>query len=222
MKKILLRDWLILAILIIPFPYLFFSWNSFPEEVPIHFNLYGTPDRYAEKVFGLLLFPLLNIVLYGFLQIIPMIDPKRSNFHLFEGRYRIIRAVVHLLLMFVFFLIALFSLGYTFDITIFVTYALVLMLLVFGNYMSNIKPNYFIGIRTPWTLNNEVVWKKTHRLTGKLWVFSSVGTMVILPFVPSPLIVFLALVAVISIIPIVYSYTVHKNLSNTEHEMRKM
>jgi uncharacterized membrane protein len=222
MKKLVLRDWLILVILIAPFPYLVVAWNIFPDEVPIHFNLHGTPDRYAGKAIGLLLFPVLNIVLYGFLQIIPMVDPKRSNFHLFEDRYRSIRTVVHLLLAFVFFLIAIFSLGYTFDITIAITYALLVMLLFFGNYMSNIRSNYFIGIRTPWTLNNEIVWKKTHRLTGKLWVFSTIVMMVILPFVPSALIIFLVFVAVISIIPIMYSYIEHKNLSNTEHELRKM
>jgi uncharacterized membrane protein len=221
MKKKIIRDWLILIVLFIPFPFMAFAWDLFPERIPIHFNLQGTPDRYSGKAFGLLIFPALNIVLYAILLAVPMIDPKRNNFHLFEGRYRIIRTVIHVLLAFVFFLIAMFSLGYSFDITKVITYALVLMLLILGNYMSSVRLNYSIGIRTPWTLNNEIVWKKTHRFTAKLWVFSSAAMLIVLPFISPALIVFLAFVAVITIVPIVYSYVVFKALTKTGHELPK-
>jgi uncharacterized membrane protein len=221
MKKQIIRDWLILIVLFIPFPFIVFAWDLFPERIPIHFNLQGTPDRYSGKAIGLFIFPVLNIVLYAILQAIPMIDPKRNNLHLFEDRYRIIRAATHVLLAFVFFLIAMFSLGYSFDITRVVTYALVLMLLVLGNYMSSVRLNYSVGIRTPWTLNNEIVWKRTHRFTAKLWVFSSVAMLIALPFISAALIVFLAFVGVITIIPIIYSYFVFKTLGKTEQGIPK-
>jgi uncharacterized membrane protein len=115
----------------------------------------------------------------------------------------------------------MFSLGYSFDITKVITYALVLMLLILGNYMSSVRLNYFVGIRTPWTLNNEIVWKKTHRFAAKLWVFSSAAMLIALPFISAALVVFLAFVAVITIAPIVYSYLVFKTLTKTGHELPK-
>jgi uncharacterized membrane protein len=221
MKNLLIRDWLILVVLFIPFPFIMFAWDTFPERIPIHFNLQGTPDRYSGKAFGLLIFPAINIVLYAILQAVPMIDPKRNNFQFFEGRYRIIRTVIHVLLAFAFFLIAMFSLGYSFDITKVITYALVLMLLILGNYMSSVRLNYSVGIRTPWTLNNETVWKKTHRFTAKLWVFSSIALLVALPFISAALIVFLVFVGMITIIPIVYSYVVFRTINKTEQGLPK-
>ncbi len=213
MKKLILRDWLMLIIIIAPLPFIGFAWNSFPEEVPVHFNLSGEPDRYEHKSIGLFILPALNFILYLFLHVLPMIRPKNNDFLLLEDRYRSIRMIAHVLLTFVFFLFAIFSLGYSFDLTLVLTYGLLLMLLLIGNYMSNIRLNYFVGIRTPWTLSNEIIWKKTHRFTAKLWVFSSLGMMMILPFIPGVLIGFIAFVLIISIIPIVYSYVMFRNLS---------
>ncbi len=216
MKKLILRDWLILVTILVPFPFIGFAWDMFPEQVPIHFNFSGKPDRYADKSIGLFILPVINFVLYMFLNVLPTIDPVSKNFSLIETRYRAIRLVTHTLLTFVFFLVAIFSLGYTFDLTMVLSYALVLMLLLFGNYMSNVRTNYFFGIRTPWTLSNEVVWRKTHRFSARLWVFSSLIMMVILPFIPGALIGFLVFVFLITIIPIVYSYIVFRNLSKAE------
>lgn len=221
MKTILRRDWIILIILLAPFPFLAFTWDLFPESVPVHFNINGEPDNYAPKAVGLLGLPLVNIALYVFLQLIPSIDPKKKNFPLFEGGYRAIRAVVHILLVFIFFVISAYTLGYKFDMSLTVTYAMVLMILLLGNYMSSVRPNYFVGVRTPWTLANETVWKKTHRLTARLWVTASVIMLVTLPFVPSALIVLLCVIGLITIIPVVYSYIIFRNLGKTEHEIPK-
>jgi uncharacterized membrane protein len=83
-----------------------------------------------------------------------------------------------------------------------------LLIAVLGNYMKTVRPNYFIGIRTPWTLESPEVWNKTHSLAGKLW-FAGGLVIVLLPFlVEGPLQVYLliGLVLLISIIPLVYSY----------------
>ena len=88
-----------------------------------------------------------------------------------------------------------------------------------GNYFKTIKPNYFIGIKTPWTLENEEVWKKTHLLAGKMWFVG--GLLMTMTFVlPDPfnLYVFLGITAVISIIPIIYSYLeFKKQKTNQQH-----
>ena len=95
-------------------------------------------------------------------------------------------------------------------------FAIIGLLFAFlGNYFKTIKPNYFIGIRTPWTLENEEVWKKTHLMGGKLWFIG--GLLMALTFVlpnEMQLYTFLGITAVISIVPIVYSYLEFKKIKN--------
>ena len=115
MKNLIARDWVILVLLVAPFLFIGFTYDLFPEKVPVHFNLSGEPDRYSDKSYGLFLMPILNVILYVFLCAAPRLDPKRKNYHLFEGKYWIIRMITHVLLTFVFFLMAAYSLGYKFD-----------------------------------------------------------------------------------------------------------
>ena len=78
--------------------------------------------------------------------------------------------------------------------------------------MGNVRHNYFIGVRTPWTLSNETVWTNTHRFTAKLWVSGSLVIMIVLPFLPKEICgtVFVIFVSTIALVPIVYSYLEHK------------
>jgi uncharacterized membrane protein len=95
---------------------------------------------------------------------------------------------------------------------------LVGILFVFmGNYFKVIKPNYFIGIKTPWTLENEEVWKLTHLLAGKMWVIGGIAIVIGSLIVPEDInfYIFMSITAVISFVPIVYSYFIYKKLKNT-------
>jgi uncharacterized membrane protein len=87
-------------------------------------------------------------------------------------------------------------------------YGLLSFFLVMGNYMGNIRHNYFLGVRTPWTLASETVWTKTHRLAAKVWVSGSVLMMIAIPFLSIQIsgIAFTVYIAVIALVPIVYSY----------------
>ena len=95
-------------------------------------------------------------------------------------------------------------------------FAIIGLLFAFlGNYFKTIKPNYFIGIKTPWTLENEEVWKKTHIIGGKLWFVG--GLLMALTFLlpnEMQLYTFLGITAVITIVPIVYSYLEFKKIKN--------
>jgi uncharacterized membrane protein len=87
-----------------------------------------------------------------------------------------------------------------------------------GNLFLNIKPNYFIGIRLPWTLENEENWRKTHRLAGKLWFAGGLLSALISFFVDFQFafIVFMVIVGILTIIPIVYSFLLFKNFSKNQ------
>lgn len=216
--KTLKNDWLIWIILIAPFLFIAIFWNQFPDKIPTHFNFNGEPDDYSDKLQGVLLMPGINILLYFLFLVLPVIDPSRKNYGLFQDKYKIIRIVLHLFFAFTFFLNAFYALGYQFNVSMMIIYGVLLLLLILGNYMGNIRHNYFIGIRTPWTLSNEEVWTKTHRFAAKIWVFASLITMLVIPFVPTQAgeIVFISYLAVIAIVPIVYSYLEFKKINKGE------
>ena len=206
--KTLKKDWLIWTIILVPYIFVAFFWSKFPDQVPTHFGFDGKPDDYKGKAFGLLFLPTLNICMYFFYLALPLIDPSKKNYGLFQDKFKIIRMVVHAFLTFVFFITAVYSLGYIFNISMLIYYGVLVLFLLMGNNIGNVRHNYFIGVRTPWTLANEEVWTRTHRMAAKLWVAASLIAMVVLPFVPQEAtsFVFMGYVVLISLIPIIYSY----------------
>jgi uncharacterized membrane protein len=213
--KTLKQDWLIWLMLIVPFIFIAVYWNEFPDQIPTHFGMDGKPNGFSGKGQGLFMMSGINVVMYFVFLIIPKIDPSRANYALFSDKYRIIRIILHVFFTFTFFLSALYALGWKFNISLFILYGVLVLFLFLGNYIGNVRHNYFIGVRTPWTLANEDVWTNTHRFTAKLWVFSTLAMMIALPFIPSPEIVFGIFIALISIVPIVYSFLQFRKIKNS-------
>ena len=216
--KTLKNDWLIWIIILTPYLFVAYFWNKFPDQIATHFDMDGKPNDYSSKVAGLLLFPGINILMYFLFIILPKIDPSRKNYGLFQDKFKIIRMLLHALLSFITMVTVFYSLGYQFNLSYVLYYGLLAFFLVMGNYIGNVRHNYFIGVRTPWTLANESVWTSTHRFTAKVWVSGSLITMVVLPFLPSGKsgVVFMVFVALISVAPIVYSYLEFKKTSKSE------
>ncbi|WP_288980491.1 SdpI family protein [uncultured Flavobacterium sp.] len=202
-----------LAIALIPFVYLIYIWNRLPEKVPMHWNGAGEIDRYGDKteLVGVL-FLLVGINYFVFL-IIPYVDPKQK-FQNMGNKLNIMRMILTLF-MSALALFILYSVEQKNSNPEFVFVIIGLLFAFLGNYFKTIKPNYFIGIRTPWTLENEEVWKKTHLIGGKLWFVG--GLLMTLTFLmpnEMQLYTFLGITAVITIIPIVYSYLEFKKIKN--------
>ena len=194
-----------LAIALIPFIYLIYIWNRLPEKVPMHWNGAGEIDRYGDKKELLVtLFMLVGITYFVFL-IIPFIDPKQKLQNM-GNKLNNLRMILTLFMSGLAVFI-LYSVQQKTSNPSFVLAIIGLLFAFLGNYFKTIKPNYFIGIKTPWTLENEEVWKKTHQLGGKLWFVG--GLLMALTFVlPNKIqfYTFMGIVAVITIVPIVYSY----------------
>lgn len=148
-----------------------------PNEVAIHWNATGEADGFANKWWGALLFPLFLTGIVVLLAALPKLDPRKENYEKFQGVYRLFLNV----LVTFFFTLHLGTLAYNVGIPVqidlFVPIGIGVLFIVLGNYLPKIKPNYFIGIRTPWTLENETVWQKTHRLGGKVFVMMGVLMM---------------------------------------------
>lgn len=201
-----------LFILVIPFIIIAIFWGKLPEKIPMHWDFSGNVDTYYNKEIGIIIIPLFNILIYLLFLALPHIDPRGSNYKLFGKTYKILRFSINGLLLFIFMLIILSSLGYELNIGSIVINSTVLLFLIFGNFLGKIKSNYFIGIRTPWTLENPEIWSKTHRLGGKIWVWSSLFMLVIAFFlnIKILIIVYFVYIGIILIIPTVYSYVLHK------------
>jgi uncharacterized membrane protein len=202
-----------IAIALIPFAYLIYIWNRLPEKVPMHWNGAGEIDRYGDKteLVGVL-FLLVGINYFVFL-IIPYVDPKKKLQNM-GNKLNIMRMILTLF-MSALAIFILYSVEQKSSNPGFVFVIIGLLFAFLGNYFKTIKPNYFIGIKTPWTLENEDVWKKTHELGGKLWFVG--GLLMALTFVlPNNIqfYTFMGITAVITIIPILYSYRIFNKIKN--------
>ena len=210
------KEFPILGIALLPLLYLGSVWNSLPENVPLHWNLEGEIDNWGSKytLIGLVFF--MPIFTYIMMLVVPKIDPKK-RIEAMGGKYDqfkfILVTFMSVLSMFIIYISKNQKLSSPSMILVLVGILFVFM----GNYFKVIKPNYFIGIKTPWTLENEEVWKLTHLLAGKMWVIGGIAIVIGSLIVPEDInfYIFMSISAVISFVPIVYSYFIYKKLKNT-------
>lgn len=213
MKDFLKRNWIAGVLILLPLVLMVIFWNDIPDTIPIHWNLEGEVDGYGSKI-SLLLFPGISAFTIALLAIVPVIDPKQKVEQ--SGKILDIIGMVLAGFMLLAFLGSLsVSLGYVVDVSSIVMYGVLVLLMVLGNYFGKLRPNYFVGIRTPWTLENETVWKKTHRLGGVIWVVGSLIMILVKLFTPNEIFfyVFVIFILVISLVPILYSYLTFRKLT---------
>lgn len=215
------REWYLILLVLLPYIAAPFLWDLMPEEVPIHWDFEGNPDSWAHKSMTLLIIPGMSIIMYALFILLPRFDPKWKNYKMFADSYFALR-VGMLLFMFLIYTVAIvITLGYDLNVGMFVMYLIALLFLFLGNMFSRFRHNYFVGIRTPWTLNNEEVWTRTHRFAGKIWVYPSLFMVILgifLDFVYYRY-VFIVYVSIIVIVPIVYSYLIYKKLGGDDKEI---
>ncbi len=193
----------------------FYFYSVFPEQVPIHWNASGQVDNYGSRLVGAFIGPIVLLGMYILFLLLPLIDPKKERYEQFAKIYRLIRMYIMLAMFGIFLIASLNGLGYNIRVEIWVPVLIGIMFMAMGNYFGKIKANWFIGIRTPWTLSSDEVWNKTHRLGGKLFMLMGI-LMIFTPLFPvkSLLWVLIVPVSLIAIIPIVYSYVLYKKLKN--------
>lgn len=158
------------------------AWPNAPESIPIHWGLSGEPDNYAGKFFGLLGAPLIAVGVYILFTVLPRLDPRRENYPKFWGKYLVIRMVVILILVAIKVVTFLWVMGIEVNMTVAIFMIVGFLLIVIGNYMGKLRPTWFVGIRSPWTLSSEESWNKTHRLGGWLFVMIGLGMVIAAPF----------------------------------------
>jgi len=208
------RELILLVIALAPLAYLGFIWNQLPEIVPVHFDANGNPDREGSKMSLFWITLLLPLGTYGLMSVIKYFDPKQK-IHLMGNKFWLLKLVMVVFISAICFVIIQSTVAGSTNMKL--LYGLICLLFIFlGNYMQTVPPNYFVGMRTPWTLENEEVWKKTHRLTGKLMMGTGIVLFVLALVIPSNIYIFIFLIGVIvmTLIPVVFSYTEFKSVSS--------
>ena len=207
-----------IAIILLMFGTSAYFYSSMPENMASHWNAEGQADSSLPKFWGLFMFPLISLVLYALFQIIPKIDPLKANITQFSKYYSRFVFVIFLFLIYIHLLVIAWSLNFEFNITQMIIPALGILFFFIGSVIGHAKRNWFIGIRTPWTLSNDKVWNKTHQLGEKLYKTAGVIALAGFIFPKYTLVLVIGPIILFSLFLFVYSYFEYSKLSGKRIE----
>lgn len=183
------------------------AYPYLPPRVATHWGLSGQPDGYSSKWIAVALLPLMILAVRGVVGVLPRIDPKGANYQKFAGTYWLIFNGVILFMGLLHLVVLAYGLGAPVQMNRVIPAGAGVLLMVVGNYLTRVQPNWFVGIRTPWTLSSESVWRRTHRVGGRLLAGGG-ALMAVAAFLPARvhLVVFFATLVLVSVVPLVLSY----------------
>jgi len=187
------------------------AYPQLPPTVATHWNLRGTPDGFSSRFMAVSIGPLVIIAITVLFNVLPKLDPRHQNYPKFLGTYWLFANAVIVFMLVVHGLVIATGLGYSVKIDRLMPIGIGVLFVVIGNYLTRVEPNWFVGIRTPWTLSSDAVWRKTHRTGGWLMVLG--GLLVIAcAFLPHGAFIPVLVVAILiaAVIPIVQSYFLWK------------
>lgn len=181
-----------------------------PEKIASHWGIDNEVDGYMGKFWGTFLVPVMMLGFSILFIVIPRIDPKKQNIEKFEKYFDLFIFAFMFFFVYIYALTIFWNLGYMFNLIQFMAPAFAILFYVIGIMTKHAEPNWTIGIRTPWTLSNENVWRQTHERSGKL--FQAVGVLSLLGIlVPNYAIYFVLFpVIFVAIYSFVYSYLIYK------------
>jgi len=192
-----------------------YFYSQMPDRVASHWNAQGEVDGYMPKSWGLFFMPLLLTGLFLLFLLIPKIDPLKENIKKFRKYFDAFIVLLTLFLFYVYLLTIFWNIGFRFNMGQLMIPALGILFYYCGILVENAKRNWFIGIRTPWTLSSETVWDKTHKIGGRL--FKVTGVIAFLGiFFPKESILFVMIpVLLVAAYTLIYSYFAYQKEMNT-------
>jgi uncharacterized membrane protein len=195
-----------LVIIIISFAIGLYLYPQMPDKLASHWNADGEVDGYSSKFIGLFLMPIISLLMLSLFFIIPFIDPYKHNIKKFRNHFDTFILIIFVFFFYIYILTLFWNFGYVFNMVLFLIPAFALLFFYAGVLIENSKRNFFIGIRTPWTLANEKVWNNTHKLGGKLYKISSLISFLGLFFQKYAFLLLIAPLIFVSIFAVVFSY----------------
>ena len=196
----------ILGIVFLSFLLSVYFYRQMPEKMATHWDAQGEVDGYMPKIWTLLIMPLTITFFAIMFFIIVRIDPLKKNIEKFQSYYDGFIIVLLAFLLVIHYQIISWSLGIKIGPERIIPIGLGFLFFYIGVLCQHSKRNWFIGIKTPWTLSSDTVWDKTHKLGGKL--FKITGVIVLAGLLCPCYMFFFILVPVIlvTIITVSYSY----------------
>jgi uncharacterized membrane protein len=178
MKPVLKLTWktelVPIAVIIIALLFSFYFYAQMPVKVPTHWNLAGQANGWSSRGFGAFFLPCLLIGIYGLFLFLPNLDPRRDHYPDFAKAYHNFKALIMITLLAIYLGASFTAIGVPVPIEYYVPYFTGVLFFMLGYQLKDIKPNHFIGIRTPWTLESDYVWEKTHQVGGVLFMIAGV------------------------------------------------
>jgi len=196
----------IAGIILLSFAIGIYLYPQMPDSLPSHWNAAGEVDGYMPKFWGLFLLPLMSAGLFLLFLAIPMIDPLKHNIAKFRKYFDRFILLIMGFFLYIYLLTILWAFGLTFNFIYAMVPAFSVLFYYAGVLTENAKQNWFIGIRTPWTLSSEKVWDKTHKLGGKLFKLAALVGLLGLLFQDYAIWIVIIPVIFVAVYTIFYSY----------------
>lgn len=186
-------------------------YPDLPEQIPTHWNAAGEVDDYTAKPWGVIVLPAAAVFSWVLMKLIPVISPKGFRTDEFQGVVNVFQVAFVSFMSVIAVLVLLSAYGVGVPIDSIVPLGVGLLFVVIGNYMGKVRKNFFIGIRTPWTLASDEVWARTHRLGGRLFMLCGALLMLTAYWQESVFAVVWIVVA-IALSLVVYSYLLYRRI----------
>jgi len=191
-------------------------WNRLPDQMASHWNVNDQVDGYMSKFWGVFLMPLISLGMFLLFLVIPSIDPHKVNIAQFRAVFNLFIVLIVGFMLYIYTLTLLWNLGYTdFGVGKAMMPALGVLFIFIGYMLRKAKRNFFIGIRTPWTLSSDRVWDETHRIGAILFTIS--GILALLgSFFGGPTAFVLLMVPILgsTLFLLIYSYVLYRRETN--------
>lgn len=200
-----------LSLIVASFAFAAWIYPDLPEMVPSHWNSQGQVDDYMAKPWGVFVSPLMTLGIYLMFLVLPVISPHGFRMERFSDVVRLFQLMLVVFMSGITVTTLLAARGSDIPVGNFAMVGTGALLLALGNYMGKLQKNFFIGIRTPWTLASDEVWSRTHRLGG--WTFSIGGLLVMVTgFTGLDSRVLVGGLVTAALVPVLYSFVIYRRI----------
>lgn len=184
-----------------------------PDQLAIHFDASGQPDSVLAKPLALAIAPLLGLGVVGLFKVLPWLDPLGENVAEFQDAYDLVAVTTVGVIAYVQVVIVTWNLGYAFSVVQATVPVLAVTYYVVGVVVERAEQNWFVGIRTPWTLSNEEVWQVTHERTAVLFKLAGLVALLAFPFPGWFVLLAVGPVLAAALVATVYSFVVYRRVA---------
>jgi uncharacterized membrane protein len=202
-----MRKWISLMIVVAAFIVSAVVYPRLPATIPTHWDLAGQPNGWSSRFWGAWLIPIFLLGMWALVRVLPRIDPRGSNYAKFGGAFEAIIDAIMLFMLALHVVALRAALGHPVEMQRILPIGIGVLLIVIGNLLPRARPNWFVGIRTPWTLSSDRVWEKTHRFGGRVFVAAGlIITIASFVWVQEAHVVLFAVMVVVASSVMIYSY----------------